>query len=84
VSVTPEELEIRCSYLRSHGMTPGGEELGDTSSIKTSFGQTKGSSQTGATGTAVSANISSARNLCSLEHLHYDRIILVFNERIFA
>ena len=43
--------EIKGTYLGSDGMGSGGEELGDASSLETSFGETEGGSETGTTST---------------------------------
>ena len=41
------------THLGSHGMTSGGEQFGDTRSVETGLGQTKGSPKASTSGTSA-------------------------------
>jgi hypothetical protein len=46
---------MHMAHLGSHSVTPCGEQLGDTCRVETSLGQTKGSTKTSTSSTAVKA-----------------------------
>jgi hypothetical protein len=72
------------THLSGNGMASSREQLGDASSLETSFCETESSSQTCTTRSAVSLILEKLGGLQTYRNLHNDRIIFVFNKRIFS